>query len=172
MKNRSKPQLDDQTNKEQIVLSAKDLTRRFGDFTAVDHINFEVKRGEIFGFLGPNGSGKTTTIRMMLGLLKPTQGSIEVLGLKVDGDTRDIRHKLGYMSQRFSLYNDLTVLQNLKFHSAAYGIEPSRQKDVKSIRRDAFPHSCTPFSNSIIIWSRFQDLLFLAFFEFSAVNDD
>jgi len=130
MKNKSKPQFDDQISKEQIVLSAKDLTRCFGDFTAVDHINFEVKRGEIFGFLGPNGSGKTTTIRMMLGLLKPTQGSVEVLGLKVDGDTRGVRQKLGYMSQRFSLYNDLTVLQNLKFHSAAYGIEPSRQKDV------------------------------------------
>jgi ABC-2 type transport system ATP-binding protein len=117
-------------NNNQTVLSAMDLTRKFGDFTAVDHINFDVNRGEIFGFLGPNGSGKTTTIRMMLGLLEPTQGSVEVLGLKVDGDTRAVRQKLGYMSQRFSLYNDLTVLQNLRFHAAAYGIEPSRQEEA------------------------------------------
>ena len=130
MKQKLKPENNDQNTTEQTVLTARDLTRCFGDFTAVDHVNFEVKRGEIFGFLGPNGSGKTTTIRMMLGLLKPTHGSMEVLGLKVDGDTRGVRQRLGYMSQRFSLYNDLTVLQNLNFHSAAYGIEPSRQEDA------------------------------------------
>ena len=114
---------------DQPVITAADLTKQFGDFTAVDNITFTVKRGEIFGFLGPNGSGKTTTIRMMLGLLKPTQGSVEVLGLQVDGNTRNVRQRLGYMSQRFSLYNDLTVLQNLQFHSSAYGIDPSRQEN-------------------------------------------
>ncbi|MFC2064009.1 ATP-binding cassette domain-containing protein [Chloroflexota bacterium] len=130
MKQKQIPENNEQNITEQTVLTARDLTRCFGDFTAVDHVNFEVKRGEIFGFLGPNGSGKTTTIRMMLGLLKPTHGSMEVLGLKVDGDTRGVRQRLGYMSQRFSLYNDLTVLQNLNFHSAAYGIEPSRQEEA------------------------------------------
>ncbi|NOY98714.1 MAG: ABC transporter ATP-binding protein [Chloroflexi bacterium] len=104
------------------AIVAHDLTKRFGDFTAVDGINFEVRRGEIFGFLGPNGSGKTTTIRMMLGLLAPTTGSVEVLGMTVDGDTAKIRPRVGYMSQRFSLYNDLTVLQNLRFYGAAYGL--------------------------------------------------
>jgi ABC-2 type transport system ATP-binding protein len=102
---------------------AQNLTKRFGDFTAVDGVNFEVYPGEIFGFLGPNGSGKTTSIRMMLGLMKPTSGEVEVLGLKVDGDTARIRPRVGYMSQRFSLYNDLTVLQNLNFYGAAYGLK-------------------------------------------------
>jgi ABC-2 type transport system ATP-binding protein len=108
-------------NDERTIL-ANSLTKRFGDFTAVDSVEFEVHRGEIFGFLGPNGSGKTTTIRMLLGLIKPTDGSAEVLGMKVDGDTSSIRPRVGYMSQRFSLYNDLTVLQNLRFYGAAYGL--------------------------------------------------
>ena len=130
MKSGSEKQPLEQLDDDRIVISARDLTRNFGDFTAVDHVNFEVKKGEIFGFLGPNGSGKTTTIRMMLGLLEPSSGAIEVLGQKVDGDTRSIRQKIGYMSQRFSLYNDLTVLQNLNFHAAAYGIYPGKQQEV------------------------------------------
>jgi ABC-2 type transport system ATP-binding protein len=108
---------------EQTTITVHDLSKRFGGFTAVNNINFEVNRGEIFGFLGPNGSGKTTTIRMMLGLMKPTSGSVDVLGLKVDGDAGKIRPRVGYMSQRFSLYNDLTVLQNLSFYGAAYGLQ-------------------------------------------------
>ena len=106
----------------QPAILANSLTKRFGDFTAVDNVNFEVRHGEIFGFLGPNGSGKTTSIRMMLGLMKPTSGEVDVLGMKVDGDTGKIRPRVGYMSQRFSLYNDLTVLQNLNFYGAAYGL--------------------------------------------------
>jgi len=112
-------------NTQQPAIQVTNLTKRFGDFTAVNGINFEVHHGEIFGFLGPNGSGKTTTIRMMLGLMKPTSGSVEVLGMKVDGDTGKIRPRVGYMSQRFSLYNDLTVLQNLNFYGAAYGLSSS-----------------------------------------------
>lgn len=107
----------------QPAIIANSLTKRFGDFTAVDDVNFEVHHGEIFGFLGPNGSGKTTSIRMMLGLMKPTSGEVDVLGMKVDGDTGEIRPRVGYMSQRFSLYNDLTVLQNLNFYGAAYGLK-------------------------------------------------
>ncbi|MFN2121724.1 MAG: ABC transporter ATP-binding protein, partial [Anaerolineales bacterium] len=106
----------------QPAIAVDNVTKRFGSFTAVNGVSFEVGRGEIFGFLGPNGSGKTTTIRMMLGLMAPSGGSVHVLGMKVDGDARRIRPRVGYMSQRFSLYNDLTVLQNLKFYGAAYGL--------------------------------------------------
>ena len=109
-----------QTNHFAII--ARGLTKRFGDFTAVDKIDFEVRRGEIFGFLGPNGAGKTTTVRMMLGLLKPTAGTVEVLGVPVTEHPERIRPRIGYMSQRFSLYNDLTVLQNLLFYGRAYGL--------------------------------------------------
>lgn len=107
------------------VISVQDLTKRFGDFTAVDGVSFEVKRGEIFGFLGPNGSGKTTTIRMMLGLLPPTSGEVSVLGMDVANQAQELRSKIGYMSQKFSLYNDLTVRQNLNFYGAAYGLDPN-----------------------------------------------
>lgn len=109
-------------NDEELAIRTQHLTKRFGDFTAVDDVDFAVRKGEIFGFLGPNGSGKTTTIRMLLGLLKPSSGEVEVLGMAVDGDTRHIRPRVGYMSQRFSLYNDLTVDQNLRFYAAAYGL--------------------------------------------------
>jgi ABC-2 type transport system ATP-binding protein len=105
-----------------LAVTAKDLTKQFDHFTAVDNISFNVKRGEIFGFLGPNGSGKTTTIRMMLGLLKPTDGEVEVLGTNVVENPERIRPRVGYMSQRFSLYNDLSVLQNLRFYGKAYGL--------------------------------------------------
>ena len=110
------------SNQSPPAVSARGLTKRFDDFIAVDQVDFDVFPGEIFGFLGPNGSGKTTTIRMMLGLMRPSQGSIEVLGMPVDGDTTAIRPRVGYMSQRFSLYNDLTVLQNLQFYGKAYGL--------------------------------------------------
>ncbi len=111
------------------AIVANNITKRFGDFTAVDRVNFEVQRGEIFGFLGPNGSGKTTTIRMMLGLLSPTQGSVEVLGMHVAGATARIRPHVGYMSQKFSLYNDLTVLQNLRFYASAYGLPNQKAEE-------------------------------------------
>jgi ABC-2 type transport system ATP-binding protein len=104
------------------AIIASGLTKQFGDFTAVDGIDFEVRRGEIFGFLGPNGSGKTTTIRMMLGLLKPTKGTVQVLGVPVLEHPERIRNRVGYMSQRFSLYNDLTVRQNLTFYGKVYGL--------------------------------------------------
>ena len=111
------------------VIIARGLTKRFGDFTAVNQVCFEVQRGEIFGFLGPNGSGKTTTIRMSLGLLAPTNGEVEILGMKANEDTSKIRPRVGYMSQRFSLYNDLSVLQNLQFYAKAYGLSNSELKD-------------------------------------------
>jgi len=107
----------------QAAISTRGLTKKFGDFTAVDGVEVDVYYGEIFGFLGPNGSGKTTTIRMLLGLLEPTSGSVQVLGLPINGATEKIRPRIGYMSQRFSLYNDLTVQQNLNFYGAAYGLQ-------------------------------------------------
>lgn len=110
---------------ESPTIIARNLTKKFGDFTAVDQVDFQVHRGEIFGFLGPNGSGKTTTIRMLLGLLAPTSGAVEVLGMPVHEEAPKIRPRVGYMSQRFSLYNDLTVLQNLNFYGAAYGLRGS-----------------------------------------------
>ena len=110
-----------QTN--HIAIRAQGLVKRFGNFTAVDGIQFDVQRGEIFGFLGPNGSGKTTTIRMMLGLLQPSEGQVEVLGVSMRRHPEAIRARVGYMSQRFSLYNDLTVMQNLRFYGRAYGLD-------------------------------------------------
>jgi len=113
----------------QPAIISHGLVRQFGDFTAVNNIDFEVHRGEIFGFLGPNGSGKTTTIRMMLGLLQPTKGSVEVLGVPMSENPAAIRPRVGYMSQQFSLYNDLTVLQNLQFYGKAYGLKNSDLAD-------------------------------------------
>lgn len=101
---------------------AEELTRRFGKFVAVDQISFRVRRGEIFGFLGPNGSGKTTTMRMLLGLLHPSSGRAEVLGQDVVHHADRIRRSIGYVSQRFSLYPDLRVVENLNFYGRAYGV--------------------------------------------------
>jgi ABC-2 type transport system ATP-binding protein len=111
------------------TILANNLVKKFGGFTAVDQVTFEVRRGEIFGFLGPNGSGKTTTIRMMLGLIPPTSGEVEVLGIPVIGQTMNILPRIGYMSQHFSLYNDLSVHQNLSFYGQAYGINPSEMEN-------------------------------------------
>jgi ABC-2 type transport system ATP-binding protein len=104
-----------------------DLTRRFGDFTAVDHINFEVNAGEVVGYLGPNGSGKTTTIRMLLGLLQPTEGHATVLGFDAFEQSEEVRKRCGYMSQKFALYDDLTVLENLTFYGGVYGIREAER---------------------------------------------
>ena len=104
------------------VIHADELTRRFGDFVAVDHVSFEVGRGEVVGYLGPNGSGKTTTIRMLLGLLQPTEGSALVLGHDAFRESAAVRARAGYMSQKFALYDDLTVLENLTFYAGVYGI--------------------------------------------------
>lgn len=131
-----------------FTIQTYDLVKKFGDFTAVNKVGFSVKQGEIFGFLGPNGSGKTTTIRMMLGLLPPTEGSIEVLGIPVPDHIQDILPRIGYMSQQFSLYNDLTVHQNLEFYGQAYGIESDSmsqkiQDAVKLSGLDGFEHTPT-----------------------------
>jgi len=107
------------------------LTKKFGDFVAVDGITFNIRRGEIFGFLGPNGAGKTTTIRMLLGLLRPTSGQATVLGYDVVRQAEEIRRNIGYMSQRFSLYNDLTVGENLDFYGRTYGVRGEQLRKRK-----------------------------------------
>src|SRR5829696_3216112 len=104
------------------VIYVENLTRRFGDFVAVDHINFEVNEGEVIGYLGPNGSGKTTTIRMLLGLLAPSAGNATVLGFDAFKQSEQVRARAGYMSQKFAIYDDLTVLENLTFYGGVYGI--------------------------------------------------
>ena len=108
------------------VISVRDLTKRFGDFTAVDRISFDVRRGEIFGFLGANGAGKTTAMRMLCGLSYPTSGSGTVAGYDVRTEGERIKRHIGYMSQRFSLYNDLTVLENMHLFAAIYGLNRRR----------------------------------------------
>ncbi len=106
-----------------LAIETNNLTRHFGNFTAVDSVNFSIKYGEIFGFLGANGSGKTTTIRMLCGILAPTSGTATVAGFDVKTQSEEIKQSIGYVSQRFSLYSDLTVEENLKFYSQIYGIE-------------------------------------------------
>jgi len=111
-----------------LAISAEHLVRKFGQFTAVNDVSFQVQKGEIFGFLGPNGSGKTTVIKMLTGLLPLTSGKAYVEGIDVRTDPEAVRQNIGYMSQRFSLYDDLTVTENLQFYGRIYGLPPDRLK--------------------------------------------
>lgn len=110
------------------VVRVEGLTRYFGDFLAVDHVTFNIETGEVVGYLGPNGSGKTTTIRLLLGLLQPSGGEATVLGFDAFRQTEEVRQRSGYMSQKFALYDDLTVWENLVFYAGVYGIRD--QKDI------------------------------------------
>ncbi len=114
---------------ESYAVEAIDLTKKFGDFTAVDRVTFQVRRGEIFAFLGPNGCGKTTTIRMLCGIIAPTSGTGRVAGFDIRTETDRVKEHIGYMSQRFSLYEDLTVRENLEFYAGVYQVPQSRRRD-------------------------------------------
>jgi ABC-2 type transport system ATP-binding protein len=111
------------------VIQTENLTKRFGEFTAVDRINLTVERGEVVGYLGPNGSGKTTTIRMLIGLLLPSEGKASVLGFDAVQQSEQIRKRIGYMSQKFALYTELTVEENLSFYAGVYGVRDKNRLD-------------------------------------------
>jgi ABC-2 type transport system ATP-binding protein len=115
------------TGEDGMAIHARGVTKRFGDFTAVDHVDLDVPRAQVYGFLGPNGSGKSTTIRMLCGLLTPTEGEIEVLGLSIPREAEALRRRIGYMTQRFSLYEDLTVRENLMFLATVQGLPRGRR---------------------------------------------
>jgi len=121
----------------EVAIEVHNLVKKFGDFTAVNEVSFEVQRGEVVGYLGPNGSGKTTTMRMLLGLLQPTAGEAKVLGFDIKTQAESIRPLVGYMSQKFALYEDLTVRENLVFYAGVYGMRPAdyrpRVKEVLSL---------------------------------------
>ncbi len=113
------------------AVEVEDLVKTFGNFVAVDHIYFQVKKGEIFGFLGPNGAGKSTTIRMLCGLLMPTSGMGKIAGFDIKEEPEKIKQVIGYMSQKFSLYDDLTVMENLHFFGGIYGLSGALQKEME-----------------------------------------
>src|SRR5882757_9402475 len=106
----------------EVMIECEGLTKRFGHFTAVDHVSFSVTKGSIFGFLGPNGSGKSTVIRMLCGILAPSEGTASVAGVDVVKNADQLKGKIGYMSQKFSLYDELTVNENLHFYGRLYGL--------------------------------------------------
>jgi ABC-2 type transport system ATP-binding protein len=115
--------------KEEIVIETNGLTKKFGSFTAVDQITFQVTKGEIFGFLGANGAGKTTAMKMLCGLLEPTAGKATIAGFDIYRKTEQIKKKIGYMSQKFSLYEDLTVIENIRFFGGIYGLSGKQIKE-------------------------------------------
>jgi len=123
-----------------LAIQAKDLTRTFGNFTAVDHISFDVKAGEVFGFLGANGAGKTTAIRMLIGLLQPSAGTARVAGFDVSRETEEVKRNIGYMSQRFSLYEDLTPRENIRLYGGIYGLTRAeiRERTSQMLERLGF----------------------------------
>jgi ABC-2 type transport system ATP-binding protein len=121
---------DDKNNQEKIVIEANNLTKKFGDFIATNQVNFQIKSGKIFGFLGPNGAGKSTTFKMLCGLLKPNSGIAHVCGISLLDSADEARQKIGYMAQKFSLYGELSVLQNLKFFCGVYNLDEKKAKSA------------------------------------------
>lgn len=126
----------------EAAILADGLTRRFGTFTAVDAISFDVQPGEVFGFLGANGAGKTTAMRMLIGLLAPSEGEAWVAGFDVRRESERVRERIGYMSQRFSLYDDLTVWENIRLYGSVYGLSDAtiRERGMAMLNELAFAH--------------------------------
>jgi len=119
-----------ETSMTEPIIETRDLTRRFGDLTAVDHLNLTVAKGEIFGLVGPDGAGKTTTLRMLCGLMDPTEGSARVAGHDAAREPQAVKDRIGYMAQRFGLYQDLTVEENMIFYGDLFGIAPAARADL------------------------------------------
>ena len=116
-------------NEDQVVIRIKDLTREFGSLVAVDHLNLEIDRGEIFGLVGPDGAGKTTTIRMLAAIMDPTDGSATVAGYDTVKEAEPIKHRIGYMAQQFNLYGDLSVQENLDFFADVFGVRGRERRE-------------------------------------------
>lgn len=137
--------------KNDVVIKTDGLTKMFGNFTAVDHISFEVKHGEIFGFLGANGAGKTTAMKMLTGLLLPTEGEASVAGLDVYGQREKIKRNIGYMSQKFALYDDLTVKENIQFYGGIYRLSNKeiRQKTEQLLEKLDLTHAADKLIDSL-----------------------
>ena len=131
----------------EIVIDAKDLTRRFGNFTAVDRVTLAIERGEIFGFLGSNGCGKSTTMKMLTGLLPPTEGTATLFGSPVEAGSMEVRENLGYMTQSFSLYGEMTVRQNLVLHARLYHLphEKAKARIAELVQRFGLGSTSTPW---------------------------
>ena len=130
-------------NNKEFTITAKDLTKKFGDFTAVDAISFEVEKGEIFGFLGANGAGKTTAIKMLCGLSMPTSGEATIAGYDIYKEPEMIKKNIGYMSQHFSLYQDMTIRENIRFYAGIYGLTNKQIKErgeklIKELKLENF----------------------------------
>jgi ABC-2 type transport system ATP-binding protein len=125
------------------IIEAENLVKKFGDFTANDRLTFHVKKGEIFGFLGANGAGKTTAMRILCGLSKPTSGRVEVAGYNVYNEAEKVKKSIGYMSQKFSLYEDLTVKENFRFYGGIYGLSRGRirERTVELLEKLNFSHA-------------------------------
>src|SRR6187399_1057941 len=111
-----------------IAIRSRGLTKRFGSLVAVDHVDLSIPKAQVYGFLGPNGSGKSTTLRMLCGLLTPSEGEVEVLGLRIPEQAEALKRRIGYMTQKFSLYEDLTVLENLQFLAAVHDLSRAQAK--------------------------------------------
>jgi ABC-2 type transport system ATP-binding protein len=133
------------------AITARELTRRFGGFTAVDRVSFDVRAGEVFGFLGANGAGKTTAIRMLTGLLAPSSGSATVAGHDIAREAEQIKRRIGYMSQRFSLYEDLTVRENIRLYGGIYGLSDRdiRDRTARMLERLGLAHAADEFVRAI-----------------------
>src|SRR4051794_38091324 len=135
----------------QPIISTQNLTKRFGDFTAVDAISFDVQKGEIFGFLGANGAGKTTAMRMLCGLSLPTSGKATIAGFDVYKQTEKIKQNIGYMSQKFSLYEDLTIKENIRFYAGIYGKDTEfiKEKTGRLLRQLHLEHEANKLVGSL-----------------------
>ncbi len=135
------------------IIQTHHLSRSFGSFTAVDDVSFQVQRRSYFGLLGPNGSGKSTIIRLLCGVMPPSAGSASVLGFDIEREPEEIKRRIGYMSQKFSLYNDLSVIENLDFYGRIYGLNTRQLADRKRVAR-AYPHRtlCRKAGGQFVWW--------------------